>query len=153
VQEEVCALNATLERRVAERIVSASRNMGEIISDLLETLGVVRVEIEAESVDMNALFRSMREALVSGVPHASVELHPLPRVMGDAKLLRQLLANLLDNALKYSHHLEVPVIGLGFEPSRAAFYFRDNGMGFHMAHASQLFGLFQRLHAGAPAPG
>ncbi|MGM9425113.1 PAS domain-containing protein [Hydrogenophaga sp. MI9] len=206
-QEEVRALNASLERRVAERtaelersmrdmevisysiahdlraplrsvngfaslveeldgerlspegrmmfvrIVAASRNMGQMISDMLELLRVVRVEIEPVAVDMNALARSVVEALAPGVPHARIQLHPLPRVMGDAKLLRQLLANLMDNALKYSRHRSEPVIELGYDSGRNAFYLRDNGMGFDMAHAHKLFGLFQRLHAGASAPG
>lgn len=140
-------------RMMFERIVSASRNMGQMISDMLELLRVVRVEIEPESVDMNALARSVKEALAPGVPNARIELHPLPRVMGDAKLLRQLLSNLIDNALKYSRHRSEPMIELGFSADRRAFYLRDNGMGFDMAHASKLFGLFQRLHAGASAPG
>ncbi|MFP8777135.1 PAS domain-containing protein [Hydrogenophaga sp. RWCD_12] len=206
-QEEVRALNASLERRVAERtaelersmrdmevisysiahdlraplrsvngfaslveeldgehlspegrmmfvrIVAASRNMGQMITDMLELLRVVRVEIEPVAVDMNALARSVVEALAPGVPHARINLHPLPRVMGDAKLLRQLLANLMDNALKYSRHRGEPVIDLGYSSERSAFYLRDNGMGFDMAHAHKLFGLFQRLHAGASAPG
>lgn len=140
-------------RQMFERIVSASRNMGQMITDMLELLRVVRVEIEPVSVDMNALARSVVEALAPGVPHARVLLQPLPRVMGDAKLLRQLLSNLMDNALKYSRHLEAPVIELGFDLARRAFYLRDNGMGFDMAHAQKLFGLFQRLHAGANVPG
>lgn len=140
-------------RLMFERIVSASRNMGQMISDMLELLRVVRVEIEPESVDMNALARSVREALAPGVPHARIVLQSLPKVMGDAKLLRQLLSNLMDNALKYSRHRPEPEIELGFDPSRGAFYLRDNGMGFDMAHAGKLFGLFQRLHAGASAPG
>lgn len=139
-------------RLMFERIVSASRNMGQMISDMLELLRVVRVEIEPESVDMNLLARSVAEALAPGVPQARVELHPLPRVMGDAKLLRQLLANLMDNALKYSRHRPDPVIELGFDEARGAFYLRDNGMGFDMAHAHKLFGLFQRLHVGSTAP-
>jgi PAS domain S-box-containing protein len=140
-------------RLMFERIVSASRNMGQMITDMLELLRVVRVEIEPESVDMTTLARSVIEALAPAVPNAQVQLQPLPRVLGDAKLLRQLLSNLIDNALKYSRHLEAPQIELGFDATRAAFYLRDNGMGFDMAHAHKLFGLFQRLHAGASAPG
>ncbi|MCB2016666.1 MAG: PAS domain-containing protein, partial [Hydrogenophaga sp.] len=140
-------------RMMFERIASASRNMGQMITDMLELLRVVRVEIEPEPVNMNELAKSVVEALAPGVPHARIEVQPLPPVMGDAKLLRQLLSNLMDNALKYSRHRDDPVVELGFDAKRQAFYLRDNGMGFDMAHASKLFGLFQRLHAGATAPG
>jgi signal transduction histidine kinase len=87
------------------------------------------------------------------VPHAHIDIGPLPAVQGDAKLLQQVLANLIDNALKYSRHLQAPRVTLGFDAQAGAFFLRDNGMGFDMAHASKLFGLFQRLHAGADVPG
>ena len=63
------------------------------------------------------------------------------------------MANLLDNALKYSRHREQPEIAIGYDADKAAFYVRDNGMGFDMARANKLFGLFQRLHAGSGVPG
>ena len=136
-----------------QRITHSSRNMGQMISDMLELLRVVRVEIDAVPVDMNALARSVTEALAPAVPHARVLAQPLPAVLGDAALLRQVLVNLVDNALKYSRHRAEPLIEMGFDRERSAYYLRDNGMGFNMAHANKLFGLFQRLHTGADAPG
>jgi PAS domain S-box-containing protein len=206
-QEEVRALNATLERRVAERtaelersmkdmeaisysiahdlraplrsvngfasliaeeegdglspvakdmfgrIARSSRSMGQMISDMLELLRVVRVDLDAVPVDMNALAHSVIDTLAPDVPQARIDLQPLPAVMGDATLLRQVLVNLMDNALKYSRHQAQPELVLGFDAERQAFFLRDNGMGFDMAHAGKLFGLFQRLHAGSEVPG
>jgi PAS domain S-box-containing protein len=140
-------------RQMFERIARSSRNMGQMISDMLELLRVVRVEIAAVPVDMNALARSVTEALAPAVPQARIRIGSLPIVLGDATLLQQVLANLIDNALKYSRHQPEPLVELGFDRDSSAFYLRDNGMGFDMAHANKLFGLFQRLHAGADAPG
>jgi len=135
------------------RITRSSRSMGQMISDMLELLRVVRVDLDAVPVDMNALAHSVVDTLAPDVPQARIDLQPLPAVMGDATLLRQVLVNLMDNALKYSRHQMKPEMVLGFDAERRAFYLRDNGMGFDMAHAGKLFGLFQRLHAGSEVPG
>jgi signal transduction histidine kinase len=135
------------------RIARSSRSMGQMISDMLELLRVVRVDLDAVPVDMNALAHSVVDTLAPDVPQARIDLQPLPAVMGDATLLRQVLVNLMDNGLKYSRHQARPELVLGFDAERQAFYLRDNGMGFDMAHAGKLFGLFQRLHAGSEVPG
>lgn len=136
-----------------QRITRSSRNMGQMITDMLELLRVVRVELEPASVDMGALVHSVVDSLASDLSRADVTVLPLPQVMGDATLLRQVLVNLLDNALKYSRHREQPHLVLGHDAQKGAFYLRDNGMGFDMARAEKLFGLFQRLHAGSDVPG
>lgn len=136
-----------------QRITRSSRNMGQMITDMLELLRVVRVELEPASVDMDALVHSVVDSLASDLSRADVTVLPLPPVMGDATLLRQVLVNLLDNALKYSRHREQPHLVLGHDAQKGAFYLRDNGMGFDMARAEKLFGLFQRLHVGSDVPG
>ncbi len=55
----------------------------------------------------------MKESLAPGHPEALIEVEPLPLVMGDATLLRQVLANLMDNALKYSRHQPQPGLTAG----------------------------------------
>lgn len=140
-------------REMFGRIVRSSGNMGQMITDMLELLRVVRVEFEPAPVDMLEQAHRVIDSLATDANRAQIELGALPRVMGDATLLRQVLANLLDNALKYSRHKEAPELALGYDPQRSAFFLRDNGMGFDMARANKLFGLFQRLHAGSGVPG
>ena len=70
--------------------------------------------------------------------------------MADPALLRQLLANLLSNAYKFTRYKEHALIEVGArmqEDGIPAYYVRDNGAGFDMAQAPRLFGAFQRLHA------
>ncbi|MEZ5646750.1 MAG: PAS domain-containing protein [Burkholderiaceae bacterium] len=140
-------------REMFERIQRSSRNMGAMISDMLELLRVVQADLQMVPVDMTALARA---ALDSVVPHdlpIEVDLQSLPGAKGDPTLLRQVMTNLLDNALKYSRHRDVPRLQVGFDPGRQAYFVRDNGMGFDMARAQKLFGLFQRLHTGGNVPG
>lgn len=140
-------------RVMFERITKASRNMGQMLTDMLEVLRVVRVEPQAEWVDMHALSLEIAEDLLHESRHARIQVDALPPAMGDAVLLRQVLSNLLDNALKYSARQPQPEIHVGHDAARKAYFVRDNGMGFDMAYAGKLFGLFQRLNHEADVPG
>lgn len=140
-------------REMFERIQRSSRNMGAMISDMLELLRVVQVDLNMVSVDMQALARAALDTVVPHDLQVRIDLRQLPRAMGDPTLLRQVLTNLMDNALKYSRHRPVPQMQVGFDLDRQAYFIRDNGMGFDMARAQKLFGLFQRLHAGSNVPG
>ncbi|MBT9463002.1 PAS domain-containing protein [Hydrogenophaga sp.] len=140
-------------RQMFERIARSSRNMGQMITDMLELLRVVQVELVAQPVPMASLASTVADALAPQVPNTRIDVGDLPDALGDATLLRQVLSNLLDNALKYSRHQTEPVVSVGFDAEAGAYFVRDNGMGFDMARANKLFGLFQRLHAGTDVPG
>jgi PAS domain S-box-containing protein len=140
-------------RQMFERITKASRNMGQMLTDMLEVLRVVRVEPQAERVDMHALSLEIAEGLLHEPHQARIQVDAMPPAMGDAVLLRQVLSNLLDNALKYSARQPRPEIRVGHDAARKAYFVRDNGMGFDMAHAGKLFGLFQRLSHETDVPG
>jgi signal transduction histidine kinase len=152
LEDEADRLSPT-GRDMFERIARSSRNMGQMITDMLELLRVVRVDLEPVPVDMHALAQSVVEALSSQASMARIDIQAMPQAMGDATLLRQVFSNLIDNALKYSRHLAQPELVVGFDSRQRAYFVRDNGMGFDMAHAEKLFGLFQRLHAGSNVPG
>jgi light-regulated signal transduction histidine kinase (bacteriophytochrome) len=77
------------------------------------------------------------------------QIAPLPPVVGDAPLLKQVLSNLIDNAIKYSRTRDPATVEIGCageEGGRVVLFVRDNGVGFDMQYAHKLFGVFQRLH-------
>lgn len=129
------------------RITEASRRMGCMISDLLELFKVVRAQLQPVQVDMGALVREAVRSLAASFPRTAIDVEPLPPALGDETLLRHLVFNLVDNALKYSARQDQPRVSVGWDAGHSAWRVRDNGVGFDMAHADRLYGLFQRLHA------
>lgn len=77
---------------------------------------------------------------------AQIHVGPLPGCAGDLTLLRQVWANLIGNAVKYSRGRMVPRIEVGFDGAERAYFVRDNGVGFDMRYAGKLFHAFERLH-------
>ncbi|GAA6141965.1 PAS-domain containing protein [Hydrogenophaga sp. 5NK40-0174] len=136
-----------------ERIQKSSSNMGQMITDMLELMRVVQAEMMPVPVDMEALARLAQDTLQSSSPKASISIDSLPEAMGDPTFLRTVVYNLVDNSLKYSRDVEKPIVEVGFDKKRKAYFVKDNGIGFDMARAQKLFGLFQRLHAGSKVPG
>jgi PAS domain S-box-containing protein len=125
--------------------------MGQLIDDLLAFSRIGRSGLRRDRVDMTSLARAVFDELASADATNRVRLHiqPLPEVEADPVLVRQLLANLLSNALKFSSKADQPVIEIGATPAggEIAFFVRDNGVGFDPRYAHKLFGAFQRLHS------
>lgn len=129
------------------RITEASGRMGTMITDLLELFKVVRAQLQPVRVDMAVLVREAVRSLAASFPRTAIDVEPMPPALGDETLLRHLVFNLLDNALKYSARQDSPRVRVGWDARQSAWWVRDNGVGFDMGQADRLFSLFQRLHA------
>ncbi len=79
--------------------------------------------------------------------HVTFNRLPVPDSVGDPVLLKQVWANLLSNALKYTRGRDPAEITAGWDPQACVYFVRDNGAGFDMQYADKLFGVFSRLHA------
>lgn len=144
--------------RIASVIVDNTKNMSRLIDDLLAFSRVGRYELRCAPVDMGSMVRSVFSEIVSpeDAQRITFVVHPMPDVHADASLIRQVWANLISNAVKFTSKKENPVIevggGMGNNDS-AVYNIKDNGVGFDMAHAGKLFGVFQRLHSTKEFPG
>jgi PAS domain S-box-containing protein len=132
-------------------IAEASGEMGELIDDLLDFSRIGRAELRTASVDLETLVGDVIRSLEMAVTGRLIEwqLGALPRVAGDASLLKRVFTNLIDNAIKYSRTRAPATIEIGCageEAERVVLFVRDNGVGFDMQYAHKLFGVFQRLH-------
>ncbi len=135
-----------------EQVNAATRNMSLLIDELLAFSRTGRAELRREPVALDELVAEVVEQTLkaSHVDHPPRwEVGPLPKVEADRAMLRQVLANLLDNAIKYSSTRAEPVVSIHEVPGpedEIVVEVRDNGVGFDMRHAGRLFGVFQRLH-------
>lgn len=132
-------------------IADSSRQMGNLIDDLLLFSRMGRAEMHEATVDLKQLVEDVIQTRLPEAAKLRVEwnLGPLPAVRGDEAMLRQVFINLLANALKYSSRQPTVKIEIGSRPEapeQTAIFVRDNGVGFDMEYASKLFGVFQRLH-------
>jgi len=139
------------------RIRKASRNMAELIDDLLSLSRVTRSEMRVVEVDMSAMAESILSGLAAREPGRSVEWTVAPGAVarGDPRLLQIAMENLLGNAWKFTGKQPNARIEFGTARTggRTTFFVRDNGAGFDMEYAGKLFNPFQRLHASVDFPG
>lgn len=137
-------------RRLLERVRHATQHMGELVDDLLNLSRVSRREISPLVTDLNTVVREVFADLQTACQGRRVEFRAgaLPYAQCDPGLIRQVFANLLANALKFTRPRDSAVIEVGEinHSGNHAIFVRDNGVGFSMKYAGRLFGVFQRLH-------
>ncbi len=135
-------------RDYLRRVMIAGQRMGRLIDGLLELSRVTRAEIRYETVDLSGLVEGIAEELKQSDPERRVEFVIEKGLVaeGDRQLLRVALENLLSNAWKFTEKRARIEFGVATHEGAPAYFVRDNGVGFDMAYADKLFGVFQRLH-------
>lgn len=136
-------------RYYLDRIRTASSRMGMLIDDLLTLTRVGRTVMKREHFDISALATEVASMLQEAEqsPAAVFTIAQGLKAHGDSTLVRLVLENLLGNALKYSANRDARIeFGKTTVNGKRAFFVRDNGVGFDMAYAGNLFQPFQRLH-------
>lgn len=136
-----------------QTISRLARRMDDLLDSLLEYSRVGRVDFADLEVDMNVVVTEAVDTLKLRIAERKVTIRVpkrLPSVRGDQIHLRELLTNLISNAVKYNDR-EEPFVEIGVSPDLGAdevvLYVRDNGIGIREAHLEQIFQIFRRLHA------
>ena len=142
-------------RRLLERIKSGGRRMEILIDSLLKFARSTRVDLKFAAVDLHELSVSVVAEAHPAYANAEVSIGELPDVWGDRILLREVVVNLVDNALKYSSKTARPRVEIGHlqNDRGSVFFVCDNGVGFDPKYAEILFVPFKRLHNESEYPG
>ncbi|MBP9151336.1 MAG: response regulator [Flavobacteriales bacterium] len=137
-------------QRYLTTIADNAKKMGQLIDDILAFSKLGRQELSVSSFLLEQLFRDAYIELTGQSEYSETEIKigDLSKVKGDPNLIKQVVVNLLSNAMKYSSKAENPSVEVGQleKDGRTIFYVKDNGAGFDMKYYDKLFGVFQRLH-------
>lgn len=138
-------------RQLLNRIMGSAERMGQLIEHLLRFSRLSKQAVTKRPVKIQTLVYEVLEELYKDMldQRIKVQVQNLPDTVGDQVLLRQVFANLLSNAFKFTRNREQPTITVGCQQrdGEPVYFVRDNGAGFDMQHAEGLFRVFHRLHS------
>jgi signal transduction histidine kinase len=164
VQTFAAQLTTTEHERLSEegqdylrRMSAAAGRMRGLIDDLLMFSRVSTKGRPFVPVDLDAVVAQVLVDLELSIEEtgASVVIADLPTIDADPVQMRQLLQNLLENALKFRRDDVVPdiVVGASVVDGIAEFTIRDNGLGFETQYSTRIFRVFERLNGTSAYPG
>lgn len=144
-------------KRLLDIISENSKQMAELIDDLLAFSRVSRKEVEKTTFDLTEMVKGivMEFKRLEENQTAEVKVAPMNHIKSDMAMLKQLWVNLISNALKFSQKSDPPTIEIGqmCKDEMYIYYIKDNGVGFDMRYVHKVFGVFQRLHRKEEFPG
>jgi len=144
-------------KRFLGLIQDNAHRMGQLIDDLLTFSRLGRQQLMETQIDLGALANGVFEELIAQTPGRKIRFttRSVPPALGDKAMIRQVLMNLLANAIKFTRPRAEAVIEFGYLPELegGAYFVKDDGVGFDMQYVDKLFGVFQRLHSAAEFEG
>ncbi|MFP3993265.1 GAF domain-containing protein [Pseudomonas capeferrum] len=137
-------------RRFLQHIEEAAHFAGSLVDNLLNFSQMGRSALRLSDVDLNALVDAIRTELAPDYQGREIvwDIATLPKVIADPAFINLALQNLIGNAIKYTRGRDPARIEISAQvhQGEVEVCIRDNGVGFDMAYANKLFGVFQRLH-------
>jgi PAS domain S-box-containing protein len=138
-------------RRLLDVINANAVQMGQLIEGILMLSRMSQRPLKKTEIDMKKLaesvFAELKEEYHKRVVHFNIKT--VPACMGDSLLIKQVLTNIIGNAVKFTGKREEAEIEMGSRQVNGenTYYIKDNGAGLDMKYADRMFGLFQRLHS------
>ena len=136
-----------------QRVRHNATQMGKLVDDLLALSRLGRQSLTKRPVDMGELASFVFNELIEECGERTIQLvlDEMPQCQADPALMKQVMHNLIANAIKFTRPRNIAVIHIGARavadaPDLIEYWVKDNGVGFDMAYAGKLFGVFQRLH-------
>jgi two-component system sensor kinase len=124
--------------------------MGKLIDDILTLSRLGRAKMSIVNLEMEGIIKDVWKELQTINPERNMALtiQAMPSGYGDRTLIKQVYANLLGNAVKFTKYKNPAEIEVGgyAKGNENVYYVKDNGIGFDMEYYDKLFGIFQRLH-------
>lgn len=150
LEEEFGPQLAPEAQNFVKKIRQGSHNMRQLVDDLLNLSHIGKTELNRKETELKPLVEEVLNDLKTETASRNIqwEVGELPLAECDAGLMKQVFANLMANAVKYTRPRPTAKIEVGQVRNNGeiAVFVRDNGVGFNMKYVSKLFGVFQRLH-------
>ena len=148
-------LDEDMERSLAAVQKNAKR-MEVLIDELLAFSRIGRSEIHKAPVDVKDVFDESLSELSHQFAFDYEIAANMPTIRADRHMLKQVVINLCDNAVKYSKNVLSPKIKVSYfsdDQGDIVYCVEDNGIGFEQKYGDKIFEVFHRLHTGAEYPG
>ncbi len=140
-----------IEISYLEKIKNAAVNIDSLVGDLLNLAKITRFELDLHSINLTSLCKEIVEEINKSSSSNNLELNLQAgmSVYADPNLIRIVMHNLLENAIKFTKHRQYAKIEVGCvtKDGRVIVFVRDNGAGFNMQHSDKLFEPFQQFHS------
>jgi len=136
--------------RYLNTITESAKEMGKLIDALLSFSKLGRTGLQVIEFNTKDMVKKVLKSFEDELSGRNIEINlsELPKTKGDVSLINQVWVNLISNAIKYTRNREKAVIEIGgkIENGETIFHIMDNGVGFDMKYAENLFGVFHRMH-------